>query len=432
MRLRQRFAAARAVSTPILLALVGWLLLSDPAPWRLVVTGFVAVVVTTLTIRVRRLPPDGDLLPEWQVGSMMSLPQLVLLATGGLVSPLLPLLVAPTFITALFERPRAARAVASVAVASLWVTLALHLLGPVEVVPKPLLGDDGRPPGAAVLVTIALAMSAGLVAANIMGTKSREAFDEQLDQVLRARDDALNGIRERMRELTSLSGELAHELKNPLASVKGLAALLAKDVNEGKPGERLGVLRREVDRMQSVLDEFLNFSRPLVPLAIKLVSLGKLAREVADLHEGIARERKIDVRVDVVGTDDLHCDPRKIEQVLVNLLQNALDAAPAGTRVEVRIRGGRERVTAEVLDAGSGLDPVAARRVFEVGFTTKERGNGLGLALSRTLARAHGGDVELSHRGDGPGCRASLELPTGGPDRSALEGEGARPREASA
>jgi signal transduction histidine kinase len=177
----------------------------------------------------------------------------------------------------------------------------------------------------------------------------------------------------------------------------------------------LSVLRREVDRMQGILDEFLNFSRPLAPLTVRKVDLGKLVGEVVELHEGLAGERKVELAVDIEGQTAVTCDPRKIKQVLVNLLQNAIDAAPPETRVEIVLRRVVDTIELQVVDRGSGVPAELVERVFEAGMTTKANGNGLGLPMARALARQHGGDLRLEDRVDGPGCAAIVRLPVHGP-----------------
>jgi two-component system sensor histidine kinase HydH len=186
-----------------------------------------------------------------------------------------------------------------------------------------------------------------------------------------------------------------------------LAGLLAQDVVAGKSGERLSVLRRAVDRMQAVLEEF-NFSRPLVPIAAERVDFGLLCREVAALNEGMAHERGVSIKVRITDATTL-CDPRKIEQILLNLVQNALEASPAGASVEME--GGRDNQSVEirVLDRGVGVNPELEGRVFDPGVTSKTQGSGLGLTIARGLARQHGGDLELGRR-EGGGCVAVLHI----------------------
>jgi signal transduction histidine kinase len=248
------------------------------------------------------------------------------------------------------------------------------------------------------------------------GRAVRWSFDRMVQRAAAAQQESLRAHAERAEELTALSGEIAHELKNPLASVKGLAALLSQHLPDGKGAERLEVLRREVDRMQSVLEEFLNFSRPLVPLALGDADVGALCRDVAALHEGMARERSVDLAVRA-GEVPARCDPRKAQQILINLVQNALDAAPAGSAVEIeaeRAPGGGARI--RVLDRGRGVEPRLAHDVFSPGVTTKAAGSGLGLTIARALARQHGGDVALSARAGG-GTAAEVVLPGAAPER---------------
>ncbi|HTU58242.1 MAG TPA: HAMP domain-containing sensor histidine kinase, partial [Polyangiales bacterium] len=270
---------------------------------------------------------------------------------------------------------------------------------------------------------LACLYTALLNAAARLGMQLRDVFAELFDEAIAERDRALEMNSEQARALTTLSAELAHELKNPLASVKGLSALVARDV-QGKAADRLQVLRGEVDRMQDILDELLDFSRPLVPLAMEDVELGELAHQVARLYEATAAESGVQLQLSASESVHLRCDPRKIRQIVINLIQNALDASTASGQSEIQIeavaRARHAHLT--VSDRGPGIDPAIARNLFEPGVTTKEHGSGIGLVVARSLARQHGGELTLSARSDG-GAVAELTLP--------LEAAAAQPELAS-
>ncbi|WP_147441806.1 sensor histidine kinase [Corallococcus exercitus] len=337
------------------------------------------------------------------------------LSLGGLESPLIPLVLPVAFATAILFPPARARRWAGYLLALVGVQAAVTFTGVVgDLVPALFGGGQRAGHSNALLVTMLVVTTFLVVWANFIGTTMRHTFRGMVRTALDARDEALKAHEERVRSLTTLSGEIAHELKNPLASVKGLAAMIAREV-EGRPAERLAVLRREVDRMQEILEGFLNFSRPLLPLNEAHVPLDGLCRQVVELHEGMAGERGVALRVTEGPPAEAWCDARKVRQVLIDVVQNALDAAPRGTTVELQswaLPGGGGRV--EVRDRGPGLAEEVRERVFEPGITTKPHGSGLGLALSRALMRQHGGELSLRAR-DGGGCVAELLLPAASP-----------------
>jgi two-component system sensor histidine kinase HydH len=180
--------------------------------------------------------------------------------------------------------------------------------------------------------------------------------------------------------------------------------------------------------MQATLDDFLNLSRPLVPLTLRDTDLGALVAEVCTLHEGQLAQRRLHLAaVPRPGmTATVRADPRKVQQILVNLLQNAIEASPEGGAIELRLTASEAGVQVTIADAGPGLAPGLRGRAFERGMTTKPKGSGIGLEVARGLARQHGGDVTLESPA-GRGCEATLALPwvaavgAGG----ALSGEGA-------
>jgi len=406
-RLFGRLVGARLLFLPAVMALAVWLAFTDPAPWRrLLVVPLAAVALAFAAVEALRARRHGleRLSISLDLGAAAVGSSLVILGTGGLESPfayLMPVLA--LMIGILLEPPLlflflGVQLLAVAAFAAFGVTGALRLA-------LPALGESGT---RLKTWTQTGTLSFLLLGGAGLGHAIRLVFEGVVRRGLAAQEDSLRSHRERAAELSALSAEIAHELKNPLASVKGLASLLSPAVSEPKSAERLAVLRREVDRMQSILDEFLNFSRPLVPLALGSADVAAIAREVVALHEGIARERGVEL--EVRGEAAARCDPRKVKQVLINLVQNALDASPPGARVEVEVAAEPAAARVLVLDRGPGLDPAVRERVFEPGVTTKAGGSGIGLTVARALARQHGGELRLTARPEG-GLAAELVLP---------------------
>ncbi|HEY6101351.1 MAG TPA: HAMP domain-containing sensor histidine kinase [Anaeromyxobacter sp.] len=418
-----KLIGARLVAGPILVAAVAWLVSVEPVAWRRAVLAAAAVLVPGFFVvewlRFRRRGFTRYAIPYNFAAAGFGVTVLTF-ASGGLASPFVYVMVPLGIMAGVFIHGPLRIAILGFQIGVVWLCALIGATGALSDFNLTVFGGGprvGAPP--AYLYAHAVMISLVLLMAGKVGRAVRSTLDSIIRRGLAAQQESLRAHAERAEELTALSGEIAHELKNPLASVKGLAGLLAQQVPDGKGAERLQVLRREVDRMQSVLDEFLNFSRPLVPLALGDADVGALCREVAALHEGLARERGVEVSA---GDAEIRvrCDPRKVKQVLINLVQNAIDASPPGARVELEAeaRGGGARVT--VSDRGRGLDPAIAEAAFSPGVTTKPAGSGLGLTIARALARQHGGEVALSAR-PGGGTRAELVLPpprTGG-DRAA-------------
>jgi signal transduction histidine kinase len=255
-------------------------------------------------------------------------------------------------------------------------------------------------------VTMALFILIGM---NI-GLTMRRMYEAVLMRALHARDDLLRLHVEQLRDLTTLSSEIAHELKTPLASIKGLTGLALVELQDpARAAERLGVLRNEALRMQKLLEEFLNFSRPLSPLSVDAVDARIVAEEVAELFARPAHERQLTTSLSG-GSVEVRCDRRKIKQVLINLMQNALEASRPGGEIRIEVEGEPSQARIRILDRGRGLAAELGERAFQAGVTTKERGAGLGLTIARSIAQQHGGTLDLRPREDG-GCVAELVLP---------------------
>ncbi|HET7753609.1 MAG TPA: HAMP domain-containing sensor histidine kinase [Anaeromyxobacteraceae bacterium] len=219
---------------------------------------------------------------------------------------------------------------------------------------------------------------------------------------------------EKLAGIGRLAAGVAHEINNPLGVILGYAKLLRSRVDSAAQ-EDLRVIEDETLRCKEIVEGLLDLSRPLHATR-EPVEL----REVCD--EVVARLRDarlldgVEVRVEGSGTVLGH--PSKVRQILSNLVRNAAEAAGPGGTVEVAVREDAGAISVDVRDDGPGIDATVRARLFEPFFTTKPQGTGLGLAVSRALARAHGGEVEASSS-PGEGARFTFRLPQGGEGRPA-------------
>jgi len=197
---------------------------------------------------------------------------------------------------------------------------------------------------------------------------------------------------EKLAGIGRLAAGVAHEINNPLGVILGYVRILQRDAG-GKVAEDLSIVADETRRCQQIVDGLLDLSRPARAQDERVV-LGQLCREVVD------RLRDTEIvkceQVTIEGDAVVAGSAQKLRQVVTNLIQNALDAAGTQGHVAVAIRSdavGSARLA--VADDGPGISEKDAQRLFEPFFTTKPKGTGLGLAVARAIARAHGGDIAV-------------------------------------
>jgi nitrogen fixation/metabolism regulation signal transduction histidine kinase len=204
---------------------------------------------------------------------------------------------------------------------------------------------------------------------------------------------------------------LGHELNNSLAPIRSMAGTLSK-LADSEPlpadwrGDVQGGLRVIGDRAEALarfMSRYTQLAR-LPPPNPRVVEFGALVRRAAALEQRLA------VALDDGPAVELHVDPDQIEQALINLIQNAADAAlTGGGHVRLHWHVGDDGLIAEVIDDGAGLPP--SENLFVPFFTTKPGGSGIGLVLARQIIEAHGGTLTLENRRDARGCAARLRLP---------------------
>jgi two-component system sensor histidine kinase HydH len=415
----RRLLRARYLAHPVFLAVVLYIGLNDSSWYRgIVMVGAIAVMLGAMVIESVLIRRRG--FSQYRIGYRDLIPLvltflLLALFSGGTRSPFIIATLAVLVGVAILQGRRVAVVLLCCFLAFLWALVLIQGRIP-WIMPPVFLDAAGRQTFAYDVVFVAI-VSVIAVFITGLGITVGGMSDSMLARSLEARGEVLRVHAERLTDLMTLSGEIAHELKNPLTSIKGLAQLVEAD--PARAQERLKLLHVEVDRMRAILDEFLNFSRPLVPLVQQTVDLGELCRSVVALHEGLAGARRL-LLVAPGDTLEVRCDPRKTKQILVNLVQNALEASPDGS--EVRVAVGRQNgfANVRVMDRGGGISPAIGDRAFEPGVTSKAAGSGLGLTIARTLAEQHGGSLRLSNR-DGGGCIAEILLPIRGATASPKE-----------
>jgi len=194
--------------------------------------------------------------------------------------------------------------------------------------------------------------------------------------------------------LGTLSAQLAHEIRNPLAAMRGSAQLLADDSpKEGSAGRLAKILMRESDRLSALLEDFLRFARPSAPKR-QPTALHELAAQVLEMlgSDPLAREVRLE---NVLTPTWLPVDPDQLRQVLLNLVRNACSAAGPGGTVRVSVSGGASGAGVRVWDSAGSVAPADLPRLFEPFFSKRKGGTGLGLSTAHSIIHAHGGTIEV-------------------------------------
>ena len=231
---------------------------------------------------------------------------------------------------------------------------------------------------------------------------------EQADQIIEIEDQLRRA--DRLSALGELSAGMAHEIRNPLGSIKGTAEILRDGVAADDPKlEFAEILIREVDRLNQVLEDFLRFAKPR-PVETGHFSLGEVVNDVLDLTRQQALRSQIEVQVELDEERELPGRGEQIKQALLNLVLNAIQAMPSGGILKVSSTNFEHKIHIQVSDNGPGIAAENRERIFNPFVTTRDSGTGLGLAITQRIVQGHGGHIVLSST-LGQGASFTISLP---------------------
>jgi two-component system, NtrC family, sensor histidine kinase HydH len=218
---------------------------------------------------------------------------------------------------------------------------------------------------------------------------------------------------DRLRTLGEVATGLAHEIRHPLASIGGALEIIEARSLDGSPeGEFSRLAMAEVHRLDRLVWEFLRYARPHDP-ELRVVPLHEVVAQVALLLRASAERAQVVLEVEPHVPLDVAIDPLQIEQVLLNVVLNAIQATPAGTRVVIREQVDARGAVVDVVDEGPGIAAEHLPSIFSPFFTTKEQGTGLGLAIAHHIVVAHRGSLDV-HETSPRGTTVRIRLPIAG------------------
>jgi len=282
---------------------------------------------------------------------------------------------------------------------------------------------------------------------------------QEMEGALQAMSDRIGAVVEKLQEsqrratraeqlaaMGQLAAGLAHELRNPLTSMKILVQSAAEEGESAAlRGRHLAVLEEEISRLDRSIQTFLDYARPPRPER-RMFLLGDVLKQTVELVS--RRAAQLGVQIDCQLSQDVvevEADPGQIRQVLLNMLLNALEASRDGGKVLVRtnlelaadargcqtdVNSAARWITIEIADTGSGLSPDVGDRIFEPFISTKDGGTGLGLAICKRIVEDHGGRIVATNRAEG-GAVFKVRLPADQATTDSLGSQPSRPAGAS-
>lgn len=285
-----------------------------------------------------------------------------------------------------------------------------------------------------IFLAFTLAVAGSGVLIGIIVTQADSTIQRQYRR-LRQTDRRMAQVA-KMAALGEMAGGVAHEINNPLGVILGRADLLIATSGRGQASdslEDLKVIRRQAERAGKITADLLDFARPH-PLDLRRHDIDRIVQDTTRFLKPMIEGEGIALETELRAGISLSVDPDRIRQVLVNLIQNAIEACRDKRGATIRVATNRRRdngcVEISVKDNGSGISADALERIFDPFFTTKPQGTGLGLSVSYGIVKQHGGSIEIFSELDKGACFVAV-LPVDIEVANRRGGEGGQPPDSS-
>ena len=258
----------------------------------------------------------------------------------------------------------------------------------------------------------------GIVTGLLAGAERRERqrYEQTAVELQRAYDELRSTVdqlllADRHASLGQMSAAIVHEIRNPLGAIHGAAEALEAIVPpEHEKAEFLTIIKREVERLNGLVSDFLQYARPRSPELLPTPPR-EIVESVVKLASKQAEQARVKIAVEVAEPLPLALlDAEQMKQVLLNLILNAIEAMPEGGRLTISAARQGEELSFAVRDTGKGIDAAVREKLFSPFVTTKTRGTGLGLAIAHRLVTQQGGRIEAANEADG-GALVQIRLP---------------------
>ncbi|NLF40178.1 hypothetical protein GX586_12090 [bacterium] len=256
-----------------------------------------------------------------------------------------------------------------------------------------------------------------LLVVNLLGVHNARLLATQRDAITREVERVSGQLRqqERFAAMGSLAAGVAHEIRNPLNAIQINTQLLEREVHctaetAGLLRERTRTIRDEIKRLDEIVEQFLAFARTKPP-RFEPCPPAALIQEVLALEQGLASQRGLALRAECAeDIEPMRADRHQLKQALVNVVKNAIEATQSGGRIDIRAARGQGQTRITVEDNGAGMAPEVLQQAFDLYYTTKPGGIGLGLAITRSIIEQHGGAIAI-RPADPRGVIVELTIP---------------------